>query len=167
MWGSVALAALASVGLQVLGVVVLAALRPKSNIYFTIAGVSVLTAPAAWLGGPQFFDSGLGADGQIFLVVMHLALAGLFFHFMTLPDRSVTLRMLVELLLAPGRQLTVAQLNARYSLRDMIESRIKQLSDGRFLEVRADRSIRLLKRGEWFGRFVTAGRRLFRIESAN
>ncbi len=167
MWADVAIAAAVSVGVQVIGVVVFAALRPRSNIYFTILGVAVVTAPAAWLAGPRLFASGLALDGRVFLVVMHLALAGLFFHFMTLPDRSVTLRILVELLVAPGQALSLKELGDRFSVRAMIESRVHQLRDGGFLEVGPDREIRLLSRGIRFGRFVTSGRRLFRIESAN
>lgn len=167
MWTSVALAAVLSVGLQKAAVIVLAAMRPKSNIYLTIIGVSAATAPVAWFVGPSLFASGLDTDGRVFLVVVHLALGGLFFHFMTLPDRSVTLRILVELLIAPNRELSVAELNSRYSVRTMVESRVDQLREGGFLEVDPDGTIRLLKRGEFFGRFVTAGRRLFRIESAN
>ena len=167
MWASVALAAVLSIGLQKLVVILLAALRPKSNIYVTIVAVSVLTAPATWAVAPALFESGLDLDGHAFLVVMHLALGGLFFHFMTLPDRSVTLRILVELLLAPDRSLSFKQLGDRFGVRTMIESRLNQLCEGQFLEIGADRQIRLLPRGLRFGRFVTAGRRLFRIESAN
>ena len=167
MWASVALAAVLSIGLQKLVVILLAALRPKSNIYVTIIGVSVLTAPATWMVAPALFESGLEVDGRVFLVVLHLALGGLFFHFMTLPDRSVTLRILVELLLAPGRSLSFKELGERFGVRTMIESRLNQLCEGQFLEIGPDREIRLLPRGVRFGRFVTAGRRLFRIESAN
>ena len=96
-----------------------------------------------------------------------LALGGLFFHFMTLPDRSVTLRVLVELLLAPDESLSIGALTDRYGIRVMIESRIYQLQDGGFLRIGQDGAITLLPRGLFFGRFVTAGRALFGIESAN
>jgi hypothetical protein len=167
MWASVAMAAALSIAFQNALVILLAALRPKSNIYFTIVGVSVATTPVAWLAGSWLFDPGVNTDGRVFLVVMHLALGGLFFHFMTLPDRSVTLRILVELMMAPGRQLSIRELNERFGVRTMIESRINQLRAGQFLEIGAGREIRLLPMGLRFGRFVTAGRRLFRIESAN
>ena len=109
----------------------------------------------------------LTTDGRGFLVLLHLAIGGLFFHFMTLPDRSVTLRMLVELRRAPGGALSIADLASRYSVRDMITSRLEQLADGRFLAIGADGALALLPRGERFARFVVGGRRLFRIESAN
>jgi hypothetical protein len=113
------------------------------------------------------FGRPLSLDGRVFLVLLHLALGGFLFHFMTLPDRSVTLRILVELLLAPGRTLSLDELGRRYGVRTMIASRLAQLQDGRFLTVDPSGRITLLPRGERFGRFVTGGRRLFRISSAN
>ena len=54
---------------------------------------------------------------------------------MTLPDRSVTLRIFVELLLAPGRTLSLAALGSRYGVRTMIGSRLDQLEQGQFLSI--------------------------------
>ena len=42
-----------------------------------------------------------------------------------------------------------------------------QLSAGRFIAIDADGRIALTRKGVWFGRFVTAGRQLFGIASAN
>ena len=86
---------------------------------------------------------------------------------MTLPDRSVTLRILVELELAPGRTLTLTDLTRRYGVRTMIVSRLEQLERGQFLTIAPDGALTLLPRGVRFGRFVTGGRQLFRISSAN
>ena len=148
-------------------VAAVAALRPRGNIYVTIIGVALVSSPAAAMADGLLFGRALSVDGRVFLVLLHLALGGFLFHFMTLPDRSVTLRILVELLLAPGRTLSLDELGARYGVRTMIASRLAQLQDGRFLAVDADGRITLLPRGERFGRFVTGGRRLFRISSAN
>jgi hypothetical protein len=153
--------------MQTLLVVVVAATRPNGNIYLAVIGVSVATAPVAWLLAPWLFAATLDAVGRVYLVVLHLALGGFLFHFMTLPDRSVTLRILVELLLVPGQTMTVADLKRRYSVTTMIESRVQQLEAGSFVRVEANRDIVLLPRGLAFGRFVTAGRRLFGIGSAN
>ena len=49
----------------------------------------------------------------------------------------------------------------------MILSRLTQLSDGQFLAIDQDGRIALTRKGVWFGRFVTSGRKLFRIASAN
>jgi hypothetical protein len=49
----------------------------------------------------------------------------------------------------------------------MIASRLEQLSAARFIEISSDRRIALTRKGLSFGRFVTAGRRLFGIASAN
>jgi hypothetical protein len=79
----------------------------------------------------------------------------------------VTLRIFVELFLAPGRTLTLAALGSRYGVRTMVGSRLEQLEQGQFLSIRPDGTMTLLPRGQRFGRFVTAGRRLFNIRSAN
>ena len=49
----------------------------------------------------------------------------------------------------------------------MIVSRLEQLAEGQFLTIAPDGALTLLPRGVRFGRFVTGGRRLFRISSAN
>ena len=82
-----------------------------ANIYVTIIIVSLLTAPLAVACGPHAARaSRSNADGRLYLVLIHLALGGFLFHFMTLPDRSVTLRILVEVLLAPGQALSAEAL---------------------------------------------------------
>ena len=164
---SVVAAAVVLFALEALIVALVAAVRPGGNIYATIIGVAVATAPAAAFADRLFFGRPLDADGRLFLVLMHLALGGFLFHFMTLPDRSVTLRVFVELLQAPGHALSIADLTARYGVRTMITSRLRQLQDGRFLRIDSEGNITLRPRGESFGRFVTGGRRLFRITSAN
>lgn len=167
MMTNVALAAAALLLAQILICALCAGVWPRKNIYITIIAVSVITAPAAFFSDRLLFGRTLSLDGRIYLVVMHLALGGFLFHFVTLPDRSVTLRILVELLVAPAQVLTVGELKDRYSLRNMIESRLTQLSSGDFIEISSEREITLKPRGVRFGRFVTGGRRLFKITSAN
>jgi hypothetical protein len=75
--------------------------------------------------------------------------------------------MLVELRAAPREELTPPELNARYSVRTMIESRIEQLAAADFVAVEPDRTVHLCARGRRLARFVAAGRRLFDIVSAN
>jgi len=152
---------------QTVFVAMISAMRPQGNIYATIIGVAVVTAPLAAIADQGLFGHRLDADARVCLALLHLVLGGFLFHFMTLPDRSVTLRLLVELMLAPGGALSLDALNARYGVRTMIGSRLAQLADGGFLTIAPDGTIALLPRGERFGRFVTAGRRLFRITSAN
>jgi len=161
------LTALALVLLQAAFVAIASAIRPRGNIYVTIIGVSVFTTPVAFVSDAVFFSTPFSLTGRLFLTVIHLALGGFLFHFMTLPDRSVTLRMLVELLLAPGQALSAADLRDRYSVRTMIGSRLAQLAAGRFIEIAPDGTITVIGKGLWFGRFVTGGRRLFGIASAN
>ena len=152
---------------QALLVAVVSALRRRGNVYLTIIAVSLATAPLAAVADRLLFNRALDGDGRLFLALTHLALGGFLFHFMTLPDRSVTLRIFVELLLAPNRELSVGELTRRYGVRTMIGSRLAQLQDGRCLTIAGDGAIALLPRGRSFGRAVSAGRRLFRITSAN
>ena len=161
---SVALALFAA---QALAVAAIAALRRNANIYALIIGVACVTAPLVFLAGPSIVGRPLSTEGRAFLALLHLSLGGFLFHFMTLPDRSVTLRIFVELWLAPGRTLTLAALASRYGVQTMVGSRLDQLEQGQFLTIRPDGVISLLPRGQRFGRFVTAGRRLFNIRSAN
>ena len=167
MLTSLSLAVLVLLALQVVLVALVSAIRPRANIYATIVLVSVLTAPVALLYGTHHLGQRLGPDGRLYFVLIHLALGGFLFHFMTLPDRSVTLRILVEVLLAPGQALSTRALGSRYGVKTMISSRLDQLSAGRFLEISGDRRIALTRKGRSFGRFVTAGRKLFGIASAN
>ena len=152
---------------QALAVAAIAALRRHANVYALIIAVACATAPLVFVAGPSIVGEPLSTQGRAFLALMHLSLGGFLFHFMTLPDRSVTLRIFVELLLAPGRMLTLAALGSRYGVRTMVGSRLDQLEQGHFLSIRPDGVITLLPRGQRFGRFVTAGRRLFNIGSAN
>jgi hypothetical protein len=163
----VALACLVLLGLQTIVVALAAMLTPKGNIYKTIIAVAIVTAPAAWFADRLLFAHPLDPDGRVFMVVLHLALGGFLFQFMTLPDRSVTLRILAELQVTPGHKLSLGQLSDRYSVKTMIASRLEQLAAGGFLVMTPGGSIALQPRGERFGRFVAAGRRLFNISSAN
>ena len=167
MIAPVVLAAVVLFSVQALIVAGIAAMRSRGNIYLTVIAVAVATAPLAFFSDRILFGRVLTTDGRMYLALMHLALGGYLFHFMTLPDRSVTLRIFVELLLAPGRRLSLEALAARYGVRTMIRSRLEQLEQGGFLQLEPDGAIILLPRGARFGRFVTAGRRLLRIESAN
>jgi len=159
--------AVALFAVQALAVAAIAAVLRRANVYALIVVVACATAPLVFLAGAAIVGQPLSIEGRTFLALMHLSLGGFLFHFMTLPDRSVTLRIFVELLLAPGRTLTLAALGARYGVRTMVGSRLDQLEQGRFLSIRPDGVIALLPRGLRFGRFVTAGRRLFNITSAN
>jgi hypothetical protein len=141
--------------------------EPSSHVYRAVVVATMGAAAAAWLAAPVMFSESRDTQIRWFAAALVAAVGGLFFHFVTLPDRSVTLRILVELRQAPNETLTIQQLAARYGVRVMIESRLRQLAEGRFVAIDPDGSIRLLPRGLAFGRFVTAGRRLFRIESAN
>lgn len=167
MWVTLALALAVLALAQVTLVAILSARRPSGNVYKTIVLVAFVTALAALPADRFLVGRTLSPEGRLFLALTDLAIGGLFFHFMTLPDRSVTLRILVELLLSPGRSLSFEALGARYGVHTMIGSRLRQLEAGRFIALGPDGAVTLLSRGLWFGRFVTGGRRMFRISSAN
>lgn len=167
IWLTVMRTAVILIAAQVVLVALGAALQPRRNIYKLLITVAFMTALGVFFGADALTGGQLTMEGRVFLALLHLGLGGLFFHFMTLPDRSVTLRILVELHQSPGGTLSIADLNARYSVRDMIGSRLQQLADGDFLTIDANGRLTLLARGVTFGRFVTGGRKLFRIGSAN
>ena len=167
MLASLAAAALALLIVQVLLVVLARFIVPTMNVYVTIIAVSVVTAPGAFSAGSILLGDAVTVSGRWFLVVLHLTLGGFFFHFMTLPDRSVTLRILVELLRAPGQALSTTALGRQYGVKTMIASRLEQLAAAQFVEISADERINLTGKGRGFGRFVTTGRKLFGIGSAN
>jgi hypothetical protein len=139
----------------------------RGNIYRAVVVVALVTSPVVWAVAPWIADGAIAIEGRVFLVLLHLAIAGFLFHFMTLPDRSVTLRVLAEIELAEHRRLSIAALAARYSVRDMIVSRLAQMASAGFIAVDAQGQITILPRGMTFGRFVTRGRQLFGITSAN
>jgi hypothetical protein len=159
--------AVALFGVQALLVAAIAAMRRRGNIYTTIILVAVATTPLVFMTGSLIVGQPLSANGRLYLALTHLSLGGYLFHFMTLPDRSVTLRIFVELLLAPGLTLSLEALGSRYGVRTMIVSRLEQLQEGGFLSIAPNGALALLPRGQLFGRFVTTGRRLFNITSAN
>jgi hypothetical protein len=136
-------------------------------VYKTIVLVSMATAPIGVLADRVLLGEALDAGGRLYLALAHLSLGGFLFHFMTLPDRSVTLRILVEVLIAPGQALSATALGSRYGVKTMITSRLEQLSAARFIELSPDGRIALTPKGQAFGRFVTGGRKLFGIASAN
>src|SRR5947209_7486364 len=100
MFVRVAIVAVGLFAAQALVVAAAALLRPRVNIYLTIIAVSIATTPLVVFADGLMFGRPLAGDGRVYLVLMHLALGGFLFQFMTLPDRSVTLRVLVELELA-------------------------------------------------------------------
>ena len=167
MLTSLAVVMLASVVLQILLVAAISAWRPAGNIYGTIVIVCLFTTPLAFIADRLLLGQVFDPDARVYLALIHLALGGFFFHFMTLPDRSVTLRILVELLVAPGQALTAEALGRRYGVKTMIVSRLAQLSAGQFLAIDEAGRIELTRKGAWFGWFVTSGRKLFGIASAN
>ena len=84
--------------------------------------IAQITSDFSTLSGGPASDVGLTLElvGNVGWLMWVLLLGWFLFHFMTLPDRSVTLRILVELLLAPGQALSTDALRRRYGVGTMI-----------------------------------------------
>lgn len=136
------------------------------NVYFRIAILGFLTVPLVWSFLPKLSFE-LSFATTFVSGFLHLILGFLFAQFICLPDRSLTLRIVVECHEQGHQGLSLTQLSARFSLSQMINSRLTQLSDGGVLQVSSDGRISLLDKGIRLGRFILNGRRFFNIKSAN
>lgn len=140
-------------------------LAKKVNIYFRIAGLGFISLPAIWALRHAIsadFSSYAPIDG-----ILHLSLGALFAQFICLPDRALTLRLLVEMYDSGNQGLSLKELNMRFSLSRMIESRLIQMDRGSVLKIEDSRAITLTSKGRRIGNFVIAGRKFFNIGSAN
>jgi hypothetical protein len=166
LWAPVLRSMVLLTGVQV-SLVAFAAAVSRANIYRIVAVTVCVSAPAVFFADRVLTGQTLSITGRVFLVLFHLGLGGLFFHFMTLPDRSVTLRLLVELQESPSGALSIDEINVRYGISEMIGARLVQLAAARFLTIDSSGDIALAPRGTVLARFIAAARRLCRIESAN
>lgn len=137
----------------------------KISVYFRIAFLGIFTVPVIW-----FLRLSLSGELLNFLfydAVTHLSLGVLFAHFICLPDRALTLRILVEIYETGEKGLSLQELNARFSLAQMIKSRLVQMEKGQLLQISQKGEITLLSKGLNMGKFILAGRKFFNISSAN
>lgn len=65
--------------------------------------------------------------------LLHLLLFFQYVHFFYHVERSVTVRLLVELQQAPGCSMTLEEINRQYSLRDMIIRRLEVMAENGFM----------------------------------
>ncbi len=137
----------------------------STNIYFRIAAIGIFSLPLIWfirfnLSQPDyrflFFDS-----------LSHLSLGLLFAYFICLPDRALTLRLLVDVYQTGETGITLKELNSQFGLSLMIQSRLKQMQKGQILQLEPNGRIILLKKGRTIGNCILLGRKIFRISSAN
>lgn len=139
----------------------------KIGIYKTSVIMTIITIPIAIL----YFLMNKSPENEISAIVMntillHLSIGGIFFHFLTLPDRSLTLRILVELKNAPKKKINLEQLDRVYNLKEMIISRLKQLDSAKFIQL-DNSKITLRRKGLFLGAFILNGRKVFGISKGN
>ena len=103
------------------------------NLYFL---------PASLSATPDFL--GL-ANGFILYVLLYGTYVECFYYI----DRPLTLRMLIEFLDAPGGTLTLAELQKRYSFREMIQTRLESMVANGYL-VHGTRTFQLTSKGKAF-----------------
>lgn len=137
----------------------------RVNVYFRIALLGFATLPLIWFCRGQLSNEFF--NFILFDSILHLALGALFAQFICLPDRALTLRLLVELYESGEKGLSLSELNARFSLEKMIRSRLQQMHNGQVLEIASDGQIVLREKGLSIGNLILKGRKFFNITSAN
>lgn len=127
MIGQIAVGALAMVGLHL----VIAQIRRRSGVWQIVAcGVA---------GG--LMARVIGPCSWSFTVCVQAFLLMLYLHFYVGVDRSVSLRILHELAIAPERTLTAGQLEQVYPRRYMFEHRIALLTQKSWLHEESGRYV--------------------------
>lgn len=99
--------------------------------------------------------------GLFHAYLLHLLLFFLYVQFFYHVERSVTLRLLVTILLAPDHTAHPADLQREYSLQDMITRRLADLARNRFIEDRGGRWHNL-GRGTAIALLMAVSSRIFR-----
>lgn len=137
----------------------------KISVYFRIALLGIVTLPLIWL--LRFYISNSYSWIYFYDSVGHLSLGVIFAQFICLPDRALTLRILVEILETQNRGLNLTDLKNRFSLSVMIQSRLLQMQKGDLLYVDQNGKIILKSKGNFIGNLVLNGRKFYNISSAN
>lgn len=95
-------------------------------------------------------------------LILHILLYGTYVECFYYVDRPLTLRMLVEVLQAPGHTLTLHELQTRYSFREMIRSRLEAMVHNGYLLAEAQ-GYRLTSKGRVFAQGFLFIRKLLGI----
>jgi hypothetical protein len=113
--------------------------------------------PSAFVGA----DWRLGLVNGLVLQVLLFLTAGLFYSH---ADRSITVRLLIELARAPQQRLTLAQMQAVCGVEVLMADRLEIMLANRFLIARGDRFV-LTPKG-WIGGSVgLAARKILRMKA--
>ena len=123
--------------------------------WVTPADLGVLPARFVGIDWRIGLANGLLVHGLLFLT------AGLFYSH---ADRSITVRLLIELSRAPERRLTLPEMRAVCGVEVLMQDRLDILIQNRFLDIRGDRLL-LTTKGWIAGGIGLVARRLLRIKT--
>jgi hypothetical protein len=140
----------------------------KSSIYLIVVLITLLTAPIIGVLTALLF---MNLDGFLELGVLitltYACLGGFFFIFVGMPNRSITLRLLMELNKVSGYELSMKELEKIGGINSLLSSRLSWLKEIGYLDIDNDGKIRLISKGLRMGSLVTRGRMFFKIGRYN
>lgn len=130
---------------------------PIFVVLYWVAPADLGVLPARFVGIDWRIGlaNGLLVHGLLFLT------AGLFYSH---ADRSITVRLLIELARAPQRRMTLAEMRAVCGVEVLMQDRLDIMIQNRFLEVRGERLV-LTTKGWIAGGVGLMARRLLRIKA--
>ena len=137
-----------------------ASFAPTVPIYlllYSVAPADLGLLPPGFVGA----DWRLGLGNGLLVHVLLFLTAGLFYSH---ADRSITIRLLIELARAPQQRLTLAEMQARCGVEVLMQDRLDIMLQNGFLTASGDRFV--LTRKGWVGGSVgRVARRLLRIKA--
>ncbi len=137
-----------------------ASFAPTVPIYlllYSVTPADLGVLPPGFVGT----DWRLGLGNGLFVHVLLFLTAGLFYSH---ADRSITIRLLIELARAPQQRLTLAEMQARCGVEVLMQDRLDIMLQNGFLTASGD--LFVLTRKGWVGGSVgRVARRLLRIKA--
>jgi len=137
-----------------------ASFAPTVPIYlllYAVAPADLGLLPPGFVGA----DWRLGLGNGLLVHVLLFLTAGLFYSH---ADRSITIRLLIELARAPQQRLTLAEMQSRCGVEVLMQDRLDIMLQNGFLTESGDRFV--LTRKGWVGGSVgRVARRLLRIKA--
>jgi len=138
----------------------LASFAPTLPLYlllYLVTPADLGFLPSAFVGA----DWRLGLVNGLVLQVLLFLTAGLFYSH---ADRSITVRLLIELARAPQQRLTLAQMQAVCGVEVLMADRLEIMLANRFLIARGDRFV-LTPKGWIGGSIGLAARKVLRMKA--
>ncbi len=157
------LAAVATTILWILGHLVSMHIRPAGHRFIAMARAYLVSAPV--LVALVFFLHG-DATAYFYAALLHLLLFFLFVECFYHVERSVTLRLMVEILEAPRGQTSIDDIMKGYSVDDMIRRRLEDMSRSS-LVTRSDGKWMLAPKGRRLARMMDFSCKIYRSKPQN